>query len=358
MSRQAGSGSQAPMTTFELVDQMARGGSIALLALWSWLLIRDHREQLASKLAVVMALAIICYLIVTGKFYPRPTLLGLALALSGSSTPGIFWLFAKAWFNDERHIRRRDLALVALAALNILVMLISFPDGSIVNLVAGTLFRVSMLAFAAAGLWEAWRGREGDLIESRRRLRPRLVAAVGTYVVLIALTEIAVHNLGMPYWLIGVVTSSIVVITFMFCAAMFGMRQADLFGPVVGGRTATAKPAIDDPLAEKLRGHMERELAWRDERLSIAALAAQLGEQEYRLRRTINGQLGHRNFAAFLNGYRLAEVKAALADPAQRDVPIITIALDAGFGSLGPFNRAFREAEGMTPSEFRARAAR
>jgi len=37
-------------------------------------------------------------------------------------------------------------------------------------------------------------------------------------------------------------------------------------------------------------------------------------------------------------------------------VPIITIALDAGFGSPGPFSRAFREAEGMTPSEFRARA--
>ena len=87
----------------------------------------------------------------------------------------------------------------------------------------------------------------------------------------------------------------------------------------------------------------------------IGGLAAQLGEQEYRLRRTINGQLGFRNFSAFLNSYRLAEVKAALADPAQRDVPIITIALDAGFGSLGPFNRAFREAEGMTPSEFRAR---
>ncbi|WP_371070074.1 helix-turn-helix domain-containing protein [Salmonella enterica] len=49
-------------------------------------------------------------------------------------------------------------------------------------------------------------------------------------------------------------------------------------------------------------------------------------------------------------------MKVALADPAQREVPILTIALDAGFGSLGPFNRAFREAEGMTPSEFRSRA--
>jgi AraC-like DNA-binding protein len=48
-------------------------------------------------------------------------------------------------------------------------------------------------------------------------------------------------------------------------------------------------------------------------------------------------------------------VKAALSDPTQKEVPILTIALDAGFGSLGPFNRAFREAEGITPSAFRGR---
>lgn len=344
------------MTAFEQVDQMARGGSIALLALWGWILIRDHRQQFVARLAVAMVFAIICFLVVTSRPYERPTISGFVLSLCGSSTPGIFWLFAKAWFNDEKRLRRRDLALVSLVTGNNLVMQISYPDGDIINLIAGTMFRVSMLSFAAAGVWEAWRGLEGDLIESRRRLRPRLVGAVGTYVVLIAFTEIGVHNLGMPYWLIGIVTSGIVVITLLFCAAMFGMRQADLFGPVSGGRAVTVRPAIDDSLAEKLRNHMERELVWRDEGLTIAALAARLGEQEYRLRRTINGQLGHRNFAAFLNGYRLAEVKAALADPAQKDVPIITIALDAGFGSLGPFNRAFREAEGMTPSEYRARA--
>ena len=63
---------------------------------------------------------------------------------------------------------------------------------------------------------------------------------------------------------------------------------------------------------------MNHEKPHRDETLTIAGLAAQLGEQEYRLRRLINGQLGHRNFAAFLNGYRLAEVKSALSDPSQR----------------------------------------
>ena len=43
----------------------------------------------------------------------------------------------------------------------------------------------------------------------------------------------------------------------------------------------------------------------------------------------------------------------ALADPAQAEVPVITIAMDAGFASLGPFNRAFKATTGVTPTEYR-----
>ena len=89
------------------------------------------------------------------------------------------------------------------------------------------------------------------------------------------------------------------------------------------------------------------------EGLSIGSLAAKLNIAEHSLRRLINQRLGHRNFNAFLNGYRLDDAMTALADPAQEPVPILTIALDAGFQSLGPFNRAFKSKTGMTPSEFR-----
>ena len=34
-------------------------------------------------------------------------------------------------------------------------------------------------------------------------------------------------------------------------------------------------------------------------------------------------------------------------------MPVLTIALDAGFSSLGPFNRAFKAETGATPSEYR-----
>ena len=37
----------------------------------------------------------------------------------------------------------------------------------------------------------------------------------------------------------------------------------------------------------------------------------------------------------------------------QAEVPVITIAMDAGFQSLGPFNRAFKATTGVTPTEYR-----
>ncbi len=98
---------------------------------------------------------------------------------------------------------------------------------------------------------------------------------------------------------------------------------------------------------------METDRLWKREGLGIAELARELGTQEYLLRRAINRRLGYRNFNDFLHGYRLAEVAQRLGDPAERHLPVLTIALDCGYGSIGPFNRAFKARFGVTPSQFR-----
>lgn len=345
------------MTAWEQIELMARGGSITLLALWSWMLLRDHWRDLPARLAMAMNAAICCYVVLTAGWEGGPPFVWLILALGAGITPGLFWLFAKAWFNDEKQVTLASALLVGLALVNTLVMQLTFRDGGIVNLVSAGLFRVAMLGFAGAALWEVWRSREGDLVERRRRIRPVLVCVVALHVIVIALVEVLGPQGMVRGSLKQVVASGSLVAVFGFCAALLRIRQADMFGAAEVPGAAVKRPpgAGDDPLAARLLAYMDAQMPYRDETVSIAKLAALLGEQEYRLRRIINGQLGHRNFSAFLNSYRLAEVKAALADPAQRDVPIITIALDAGFGSLGPFNRAFREAEGMTPSEYRAR---
>ena len=75
-----------------------------------------------------------------------------------------------------------------------------------------------------------------------------------------------------------------------------------------------------------------------------------------RLRRLINGGLGHRNFADFVGAHRIAAARAALADPANARASISALAFDLGYASLGPFNRAFKDATGQTPSEWRQAA--
>lgn len=340
------------MSTFELVDALARGGSLALLALWSWLLLRDHAHALAGRLALAMNLSIACHVLATMHNTGINSAIDWIFELGSVCVPVVFWLFARAWFNDERRIGWRGWATLPFCMAMVPAIVLAPP----VLALAGTiLLRAIMFALGFAGLWEAWRGRDDDLVEGRRRLRLLLIGTVGLFVILTNLIEVLAFNKVIGEYWRSLIQIGIVLSTLAFCARMFGIRQLDLLGAPQRDTAAPARPAaIDQAAVGRLEQLMEHERLYRDETLTIAALAQRLGEQEYRLRRLINGSLGYRNFAQFLNLYRLAEVKAALADPEQREVPILTIALDAGFGSLGPFNRAFREAEGMTPSEYRA----
>ncbi len=109
----------------------------------------------------------------------------------------------------------------------------------------------------------------------------------------------------------------------------------------------------DQKLVNALMRLMADERIYRQDNVTIGTLATRLKIPEYRLRRLINQRLGYRNFNVFLNNHRIEEAKAALADPTQAEVPVITIAMDAGFQSLGPFNRAFKATTGVTPTEYR-----
>ncbi len=347
------------MIGFASFDMMVRGGSVALLCLWSAVLIRDHGKALPARMALCMSAAIICHVISTVPGRVRlETPLDWITILGSTLVPSFFWLFAKVWFNDETQISRRSWGIVfgCSALMSVSILLFTTPGQERSAAILGPIARIPMFTFIFAGLRVAWQGRDGDLIEARRQLRSRLVWAVGIFMVVVLVIEIAVYQGLAPKFMLTLIEAGTLLLTFALCAEMVGLRQEDLFASSISPEKfdRQADPAFL-PLAARLKHHMSETRAHRDEALTIAALAAQLGEQEYRLRRVINGHLGYRNFSAFLNGYRLDEVRGALADPQQKTVPILTIALDAGFGSLGPFNRAFREADGMTPTEFRSR---
>ena len=140
---------------------------------------------------------------------------------------------------------------------------------------------------------------------------------------------------------------------------MMRVDGADLFRPRPRSQRADrARPVggacgADQKLVDALMRLMADERIYRHDNVRIGTLATRLKIPEYRFRRLINQRLGYRNFNVFLNNHRIEEAKAALADPTQAEVPVITIAMDAGFQSLGPFNRAFKATTGVTPTEYR-----
>jgi AraC-like DNA-binding protein len=341
------------MLDLEQIDLLARGGSIALLSLWSWILFRDHRAALSARSALAMNITIICYILsgIFGSPVSR-TFMAVSTDILSVYAPAFFWLFALTWFNDRKTVGTRNWILLGLfATLPILQTIIKATTGDY-SFTCWVTVRICMFSFGAAGLWIAYRGRENDLVEARRRFRFSLIWAIGGFVIWVNAVEVLAHGTWMYEQSRTVTEIAMFIVTFIASVVLYRLAQPDLFA--VSNKpehiAATVEPSA---LAMRLQAYMQHERTYREEGLTIAGLAAQLGEQEYKMRRLINGELGFRNFTAFLNSYRLAEVREALTDPSQKEVPIITIALDAGFGSLGPFNRAFREAEGMTPSEYR-----
>ena len=96
---------------------------------------------------------------------------------------------------------------------------------------------------------------------------------------------------------------------------------------------------------------------YREAGLTIAQLAEKLNLPEYRLRTFIHRELGFRNFNAMLHAYRVEEASQALVDADKHGVPVLTIALSVGYQSITPFNNAFRQIMGVTPSEYRKQQA-
>ena len=101
---------------------------------------------------------------------------------------------------------------------------------------------------------------------------------------------------------------------------------------------------------------METQKAYSNHGFSIGDLAKIVGVPPHQLRKLINQTMGFRNFSSFLNRYRIADVKESLADSSKARTPVLTLAIEAGFSSLAPFNRAFKASEGVTPTDFRAQS--
>lgn len=290
------------------------------------------------------------------------------LLLGAAGFPFAFWRLARVVLQDETAIGPQawaGLAVLLASAMAAAPDYLQIPES--IRTLAAVANKVAALGFVGAALWGAWRSWEGDLFEPRRRLRRGLMVYLGAYGLVVMAGEIYLLGARPPAWLDLVNAAAIdvtLLVSLLFFVQMRPAAMETLFAslPVAApASSAEASPEAKraasppvEPLLTKLHTLMERDKVYRDPDLSVRTLAARADLPEYVLRRLVNEKLGYRNFAAYVNDFRLREVEARLRDPQCARRPVLTLALEAGFGSIGPFNRAFRERYDMTPTAFRS----
>lgn len=355
-----------------LVDAALRGALVATLALLGAALWKEHSAHPVARvgMALLAGLAVQAFSGTPSVEQGLPVAWQAPLVGVSVGNSALFWLFARALFDDDFSPGARQVALwaavVAIGASFCLSMA-AFGPHAVPTRVAELALRWTPACFAALVIVAAVSQWRGDLVERRRRVRGFIVVAGAAYTAAMVVLRLAAPHGRLSAVVAGFDTAALLLIMGVVAAAVLKLSDGGLLPPPADAAPMSTPAAVPAPaaappdeaeqrLAQALQQLMAGERGYRVDDLTLGLLALKLGVPEYRLRRHINQRLGHRNFNAYVNAFRLEQARAALADPDQRDASVLEIAMDAGFASIGPFNRAFKAAHGATPSEFRRQA--
>ncbi|WP_443749932.1 helix-turn-helix domain-containing protein [Asticcacaulis solisilvae] len=332
------------------IDAGLRGGALLLLALLAALILRDYGRSVAARLGAAFAAGTAAFVLCSAPgFHQALGVWSLPVQALAAGNNLVLWLFARSLFEDGfRPKPWQGLLWAGIVGTGLLngTWLAHAPLNGPLS-IALTLQAPVLAVLALGQTLATWRG---DLVNRRRVLRQFVVGASAVFTLV---QTVAQASGAGGAWL----PAGVAAIAAGCAWLLLGASQAGaVFAEARPVRVRAKVPPDEGLMLGRIGRLMREERLYRQDGLTIGALAHRLGVPDYRVRQIINGELGHRNFAAFVNGYRIDEARAALADAEQAQVPVITIALDAGFASLGPFNRAFKAATGRTPTEYRQAA--
>lgn len=341
-----------------MLEIVLRAGTSALCLLVAVGLLMDGRSNTA-RLGALFALGAAAYVLC----HPAEMLDALGPASwiiipLGDLEGVFFYWFALTLFNDRFCWKLHCLwpvLPVAIAHGVVRAMPGTFAAG-IGEIVAASL----ILFFMGHAVLLAVRHMADDLVVHRRGFRVFFSLTVGVLGIAVALTKIwdAPHGVMTAFGQVEAVLSFAIALSF----ALWALKaRDDIFAlPEAATPIGDAEQRIDAiapedrPIIARLKDEMARG-RYREPGLTVGSLAAIVGTTEHRLRRLINQGLGYRNFSCFLNEARINDAKGILSDPDESRRQIVQVAFDLGYGSIASFNRAFRDATGMSPTVFRRR---
>lgn len=305
-------------------------------ALWPW-----RAPGRLQAYAALCAVAFVGY--IAGRLSGAAPLLMLGLGACGWA-----WLLTRALFDpapqDARWPRIVAGVIAVMGALSVVA-----PAGGGLSRFVDTAYALSGSAALLLTFIEPFHGRRDGMAAPEKRFR---IAFVAIYALLIAVAIFGLQGAG-DAGRDDLVKSACAAVGLIAAAAAVWFRLRHPLARADRSPVRRAPTAEDRLLAERLVRLLRDEALDAEPDLRIGDVAARLGQPEYRVSRCIRGALGFANFNRLINHHRIERAKPLLADPA-RDRPILEVAFDCGFGSVGPFNRAFKDQVGMTPRAFRA----
>jgi len=276
------------------------------------------------------------------------------VAVVGSGGCGWLWFLSRSLFRKEKPIERWNIytivVIVAVEGTSNLIgaNLTSGPKPEMYRIIgnAEAFICIGALVMVFA---EVLSDYGNDLNKQELRFRQIFILMFG---VMIALTLLWVLNadknsLG-GQWKEPVLISTALIGIVGTRLCIFFRKQNPL--------SSSKKPKLvgDRILAKRIIQTLQQDGKFTIPELKVADLAEILEEHEYKVSQCITGTLGYRNFNHLINSHRIDSAKEALANPDNKEHPILSVAFDCGFNSVGPFNRAFKRQVGMTPREYRA----
>jgi len=117
---------------------------------------------------------------------------------------------------------------------------------------------------------------------------------------------------------------------------------------------------VDAPTAQQIIGLLNEQMSgnklFRNPDISLESLCEAVAVRRNIISQVLNKHLGT-SFYQYINGFRLKEISDSLRDPGKARNSILDLAMDAGFGNKSTFNREFKKAYAMTPSQYRSKRA-
>ena len=280
------------------------------------------------------------------------------MAIGGAAGCGWLWLFARTLFHVNKPIAPWNLCIIATIIVIEAyweIVSASAPNGtySEIHRIVGNATSFICISALVLVFVEVLSGYNTAMPKYERRFRQTFVFVFAVMIAIVLLWALNVNenSFGARWADTALLACAFTSIVGTNLAMSFRKRH-----PLATLKASKPRAAIDTGLAKRILYALEQEQRFATPNIKLADLAADLGEQDYKVTQCITGFLGYRNFNHLINSHRINFAKEALANRDNEKLPILSIAFDCGFNSLGPFNRAFKQQVGMTPREYRSAA--